>query len=179
MGVHPKHASDFGDYYFDRLSKLMDSPAVTALGEVGMDCSEGAKPFGIQKSTLRWVFAVLGSGNALCTAIPPYFVFVGKRMRSELLEGATPGASGTVRETGWSNSTVFRKSLEEHFMKYVQGRDPSEPLILLYNGHKSRFLWFNRLGKGAEIDFVCFATTHFTYPSTIRCWMFWSIPENI
>jgi hypothetical protein len=46
-------------------------------------------------------------------------------MRSELLEGATPGASGTVSETGWSNSTVFRKYLEEHFMKYVQGRDPS------------------------------------------------------
>ena len=36
----------------------MDSPPVTALGEVGMDCSEGAKPFGIQKSTLRWVLAL-------------------------------------------------------------------------------------------------------------------------
>ena len=58
VGVHPKHASDFGNYYFDRLSKLMDSPAVTALGEVGMDCSEGAKPFGIQKSTLRWVLVL-------------------------------------------------------------------------------------------------------------------------
>jgi predicted metal-dependent TIM-barrel fold hydrolase len=56
--VHPKHAGDFGDYYFDRLSRLMDSPAVTALGEVGMDCSEGAKPFAIQKSTLRWVLAL-------------------------------------------------------------------------------------------------------------------------
>ena len=44
-----------GDYYFDRLSKLLDSPAVTALGEVGIDCSEGAKHFGIQSSTLKWV----------------------------------------------------------------------------------------------------------------------------
>ena len=59
VGVHPKHTSDFGDYYFDCLSKLMDSPAVTALGEVGMDCSEGAKPFGIQKSTLRWVLVLV------------------------------------------------------------------------------------------------------------------------
>ena len=58
VGVHPKHASDFGDYYFDRMSKLMDSRAVTSLGEAGMDCSEGAKPFGIQKSTLRWVLAL-------------------------------------------------------------------------------------------------------------------------
>ena len=55
VGVHPKHALDFGYYYFDRLSKLLDSPAVTALGEVGIDCSEGAKPFGIQSSTLKWV----------------------------------------------------------------------------------------------------------------------------
>jgi Tat protein secretion system quality control protein TatD with DNase activity len=58
VGVHPKHAMDFGDYYFDRLSKLLDSPAVTALGEVGIDCSEGAKPFGIQRSTLKWVLAL-------------------------------------------------------------------------------------------------------------------------
>jgi Tat protein secretion system quality control protein TatD with DNase activity len=49
VGVHPKHAMDFGDYYFDRLTKLFDSPAVTALGEVGIDCSEGAKPFGIHR----------------------------------------------------------------------------------------------------------------------------------
>jgi TatD DNase family protein len=58
VGVHPKHAMDFGDYYFDRLSKLLDSPAVTALGEVGIDCSEEAKPFGIQQSTLKWVLAL-------------------------------------------------------------------------------------------------------------------------
>jgi Tat protein secretion system quality control protein TatD with DNase activity len=58
VGAHPKHAIDFGDYYFDRLSKLLDSPAVTALGEVGMDCSERAKPFRIQKSTLQWVLAL-------------------------------------------------------------------------------------------------------------------------
>jgi Tat protein secretion system quality control protein TatD with DNase activity len=58
VGVHPKHAMDFGDYYFDRLSKLLDSPAVTALGEVGIDCSEEAKLFGIQQSTLKWVLAL-------------------------------------------------------------------------------------------------------------------------
>jgi hypothetical protein len=25
VGVHPKHALDFGDFYFDRLSRLLDS----------------------------------------------------------------------------------------------------------------------------------------------------------
>jgi hypothetical protein len=28
------------------------------VGEVGIDCSEGAKPFGIQRSTLKWVLAL-------------------------------------------------------------------------------------------------------------------------
>jgi hypothetical protein len=183
VGVHPKHASDFGNYYFDRLSKLMDSPAVTALGEVGMDCSEGAKPFGIQKSTLRWVLAVLGSGNALGTAIPPYFVFVGKRMRSELLEGATPGASRTVRETGWSNSTVFRKYLEEHFMKYVQGRDPSEPLILLYDGHKSQ-VSLGLIDWAKELNLILFVlpphTSHILQPLDVGCFgPFQKIYDNL
>jgi hypothetical protein len=43
-------------------------------------------------SGMSGTVTVLGSGNALSPAIPPYFVFVGKRMRSELLEGATPFA---------------------------------------------------------------------------------------
>jgi Tat protein secretion system quality control protein TatD with DNase activity len=55
VGVHPKHAMDFGDYYFDRLSKLLDSPAVTALGRWGLTV---VKPFGIQQSTLKWVLAL-------------------------------------------------------------------------------------------------------------------------
>jgi hypothetical protein len=161
----------------------MDSPAVTALGEVGMDCSEGAKPFGIQKSTLRWVLAVLGSGNALGTAIPPYFVFVGKRMRSELLEGATPGASRTVRETGWSNSTVFRKYLEEHFMKYVQGRDPSEPLILLYDGHKSQ-VSLGLIDWAKELNLILFVlpphTSHILQPLDVGCFgPFQKIYDNL
>ena len=58
VGVHPKHASQFGDCYFDQLSRLVDSPAVTALGEIGLDCSEGAKPFAIQYSTLLWALSL-------------------------------------------------------------------------------------------------------------------------
>ena len=30
-------------------------------------------------------------------AVPPYFVFPGKRMRPDLLNGATPGADGTEK----------------------------------------------------------------------------------
>jgi len=58
VGVHPKHASQFDDYCHDRLSRLMDSPAVAALGEIGLDCSEGQPSFAIQLSTLRWALAL-------------------------------------------------------------------------------------------------------------------------
>ena len=58
VGVHPKHANTFGVCYFDQLSRLVDFPVVTALGEVGLDCSEGAKPFAVQYSTLLWVLAL-------------------------------------------------------------------------------------------------------------------------
>ena len=80
---------------------------------------------------------VLGAGNALGTCIPPFFVFPGKRMRSELLEGATAGASGTVSESGWSNGEIFRHYLQEHFLNYVQGRNETQPILLLYDGHRS------------------------------------------
>jgi hypothetical protein len=118
------------------------------------------------------IVTVLGSGNALGTAIPPYFVFVGKRMRSELLEGATPGVSGIVSETGWSNSTVFRKYLKEHFMKYVQGRDPSEPLLLLYDGHKSH-VSLGLIDWAKELNLILFVlpphTSHILQPLNVGC----------
>jgi hypothetical protein len=53
------------------------------------------------------IITILGRGNAIGTQIPPFFVFKGKRMRNELLEGASPGTKGTVTESGWSNSDVF------------------------------------------------------------------------
>ena len=134
-------------------------------------------------SGMSGTVTVLGSGNALGTAIPPYFVFVGKRMRSELLEGATPGASRTVRETGWSNSTVFRKYLEEHFMKYVQGRDPSEPLLLLYDSHKSH-VSLGLIDWAKELNLILFVlpphTSHILQPLDVGCFgPFQKIYDNL
>ena len=79
---------------------------------------------------------VLGCGSAAGVAIPPFFVFEGTRMRQELMEGKSPGADGTVSETGWSNTDVFMRYIEEHFLKYVPGREDN-PILLLLDGHKS------------------------------------------
>ncbi|XP_065941319.1 uncharacterized protein [Magallana gigas] len=79
---------------------------------------------------------ILGCGSASGVAIPPYFVFPGMRMRSELMEGSTPGAAGDVTESGWSNSVIFLQYLQSHFVHYVSG-GLDEPVLLLLDGHRS------------------------------------------
>ncbi|KAJ8299918.1 hypothetical protein KUTeg_021437 [Tegillarca granosa] len=62
---------------------------------------------------------VIGSGNAIGNQVPPYFIFSGQRMVSELLNGASVGVQGTVSETGWSNTDIFEMYLKEHSIKHL------------------------------------------------------------
>jgi hypothetical protein len=79
---------------------------------------------------------VLGCGNASGFAVPPYCVFKGKRMMDDLINGATPGAAGTVSETGWSNTKVFKRYLSDDFLHFIPGRN-DDPVLLLLGEHKS------------------------------------------
>jgi hypothetical protein len=58
-------------------------------------------------------------------------------MLPELMNGAIPGCDGTVSDTGYSNTHIFTSYVKEHFLKYVQSRDSSQPVLLLYDGHRS------------------------------------------
>ena len=58
-------------------------------------------------------------------------------MRPELLHGASAGTDGVVTESGWSNSVVFRRYVEHHLLKYLPERSPEDPVLVLYDGHKS------------------------------------------
>ncbi|XP_060564988.1 uncharacterized protein LOC132724184 [Ruditapes philippinarum] len=96
------------------------------------------------------IVTLIGAGSAAGQAIPPYLVFPGQRMRSELMIGASPGADGTVSETGWSNGSIFRYYLEHHFLKFVPGRNDKKILVIL-DGHKSHVSvglseWAHKLG---------------------------------
>ena len=81
----------------------------------------------------------VGCGNAAGASIPPYLVFPGKRMLPELLKDATPGCDGSVSSTGkgYSNTDIFSTYVKSHFFKYVQGRDPDQHVLLMYDGHRS------------------------------------------
>ena len=78
---------------------------------------------------------IIGASSASGSAVPAYFVFPGKRMNLDLLNGASAGVNGTVSDNGWSNLVVFHKYLTEHFINFVPGRD--HKVLLLLDGHKS------------------------------------------
>ena len=80
---------------------------------------------------------ILGCGNASGQAMPPFFIFTGNEMMPELLKNALPGTAGAVTETGLSNFEVFRKYLQEHFMKFLPQRQSDQYVLLLLDGHNS------------------------------------------
>ncbi|KAJ8306503.1 hypothetical protein KUTeg_017048 [Tegillarca granosa] len=49
---------------------------------------------------------VIGSGNALGTSLPPYYIFPGKKWNPNFLEGTPTGSNGECTESGWSNSAL-------------------------------------------------------------------------
>ena len=69
-------------------------------------------------------------------AVPPYFVFAGKRMIPDLMKGALPGAACSMDDSGWSNSDIFRRYLSDHFLKFVPART-DQHILLLLDSHKS------------------------------------------
>ncbi|KAJ8310462.1 hypothetical protein KUTeg_012327 [Tegillarca granosa] len=63
---------------------------------------------------------VIGSGNALGRSLPPYYIFPWKKWNPNFLEGTPTGSNGECTESGWSNSAVFKRFLQIHFLKYAQ-----------------------------------------------------------
>lgn len=80
---------------------------------------------------------LIGWANAIGYQVPPYFVFPGQRMIDSLLHGATPGVSGTVSKSGWSNTAIFEQYMQQHILPYLPGRDENNQVLVLYDGHRS------------------------------------------
>ena len=80
---------------------------------------------------------LIGCVNGAGQQVPPFFVFPGARMTDSLMEGATPGADGTVSESGWSNTQIFSEYMQNHLIKFLPQRSDDTPVLVLYDGHKS------------------------------------------
>ncbi|XP_052258629.1 uncharacterized protein LOC127863270 [Dreissena polymorpha] len=115
---------------------------------------------------------IIGAGSASGTAVPPFFVFPGKRMNSDLWKGASPGASGTMSESGWSNTQVFIKYLTKHFIQFMPGRCESKILLLL-DGHRSHvsLILAEWAKENGIILYVLLAhTSHLLQPLDVACY---------
>ncbi|XP_062615613.1 uncharacterized protein LOC134277310 [Saccostrea cucullata] len=142
------------DKYFQELEKiiskynLQDKPyCIYNVDEKGINfqhkppnvvSSKQSKPPGIVSENSP-TLTIIGAGNALGTQIPPYLIFLGARMNPDPLQNCSEGTAGTVSASGWSNTNIFQKYLSEHFMKYVQGLTNNQPVLLMYDGHKSHY----------------------------------------
>ncbi|XP_045199039.2 uncharacterized protein LOC123553374 [Mercenaria mercenaria] len=161
-------------------SNLMDRPeCIYNIDEKGVQ-TEHVPPYIVSghsrvpsiKSSRSSVTKIIGCGNAIGTQIPPYFVFIGQRMSDDLLAGTTPGSDGTMSPSGWSNSTVFLKYLQSHFIKYIQRADQHQPILIILDGHKSHINlpvleWAKR---NNVIIFVLPAhTSHVLQPLDVGC----------
>ncbi|XP_041369513.1 uncharacterized protein LOC121383507 [Gigantopelta aegis] len=138
--------------YFDSLEKILDkydlrnSPeSIYNIDEKGI--VENHKPPSIVASRSNVPVAVttsrsntttvLACGNALGVAIPPYFVFKGKRMREELLAGCTAGTAGTARERH-----IILFVLPAHTSHVLQPMDVGcfGPFERIYNGMRHTYI---------------------------------------
>ncbi|XP_053385176.1 uncharacterized protein LOC128550335 [Mercenaria mercenaria] len=123
-------------------------------------------------SASRTLVTVIGCGNALGYSVPPFFIFPGARMRPDLLEGGSAGTDGTVTESGWSNSTVFRRYIEHHLIKYLPERSVEDPVLVLYDGHKSH-INLNLIDWAKTQNLILFIlpahTSHVLQPLDVGC----------
>lgn len=94
----------------------------------------GSKPPSVT-SSIRTSVTILGFGNALDYQLH-YFEFFGERIRSKLLDGKTAWADWMAAVSGRSNAEVFTQYLHNHLIKYLPKHSTTEPVLLLYDGHK-------------------------------------------
>ena len=132
-------------------------------------CEKGSTPQAITSNRGKTV-TIIACGSASGNRLPPYYIFPGKRWIPDLLTGATPGAAGTVTESGWSNSLVFIEYLEKHFLAHVSTKE--HPVIILFDGHKSHVNL--TLSAWVEKNNVVFFvlpphTSHITQPLDVGC----------
>lgn len=128
--------------------ELLDKPhRLFCLDEVAIQYESGhpkARPIKALKSQLgsrteTTVVSLIGCGNALGNSLPPFLIYPGYRMDSDLLKGKYPGVQGTVTENGLTDYTTMKYYLEKHFIEYaLLGMKKTPPVMVLYDGTKSK-----------------------------------------
>ena len=181
------------DNYFSKLKVIIEKcgfdkepQLIYNVGEKGFSqchsppsvvCSGDAQPPAVTAGKSSTI-TVIGCGNATGAAVPPFIIFPGKRMLPKLLDGATPGTTGRMSDSGWSNSELFRDYPENHFLKHVL-INVDQKVLLLLDGHKSHASVGLSQWAMERDHHLRSPGSHKPHYSTFRCRLPWTTAKDI
>ncbi|XP_052252486.1 uncharacterized protein LOC127859281 isoform X2 [Dreissena polymorpha] len=128
---------------------LMDRPGrIFCIDEVAIQYESG-QPKARQIKSLKSSFpsrsettvvSLIGCGNALGNAVPPFLVYPGNKLDQDLLKGKYPGVQAVNTENGLTDYSTMKHYLEKHFIEHAMMgmRSRTPPLLVLYDGSKSK-----------------------------------------
>ncbi|XP_060608620.1 uncharacterized protein LOC132760626 [Ruditapes philippinarum] len=171
--------------YFKKLKNILDdndlinSPErIYNIDETGVStqhsppkivCGKNDKPQAITSPRSSNV-TIIGGANALGNHVPPFYIFPGKRFNSQFMEGAQPGADGTMSDSGWVNGEIFEDYVTRHLAKHCNLDSVSSDrpaTLILYDGHKSHLsLTLNEWARQRNVVLFVLPphTSHLTQP---------------
>lgn len=126
---------------------LMNKPdSIFIVDEVLIDLEKSPPSIYSWRNNMKWEkyqkginpsMTVVASGNASGARLPAFFIFPGKTVSSESIEDCSPGTGATCSDDGTTNCNVFQLYLENHFLKFIERKDNSEAILVLYDGFRS------------------------------------------
>lgn len=126
---------------------LMNKPdSIFIVDEVLIDLEKSPPSIYSWRNNMKWEkyqkginpsMTIVASGNASGARLPAFFIFPGKTVSSESIEDCSPGTGATCSDDGTTNCNVFQLYLENHFLKFIERKDNSEAILVLYDGFRS------------------------------------------
>ena len=168
------------DMYFDLLRSVYDEfefdkfpESIYNMDETGMPLTprppkivakKGKKKIRYRTSGQKSQITVIGCGNAIGQAIPPFIIFAAKQISPLWTVDEVNGSRYAVSDNGWVDQELFYFWLKEHFLPNAVSK---RPLLLLLDGHSSHFEP-NTIQFAKDNDIIIFClpphTTHECQP---------------
>jgi hypothetical protein len=137
--------------------------------------AKGEKAFVVTASRSATT-TVIAAGSALGETIPPYIIYKGQRLTSDLTTGCLPGTKFAVTPTGWSNSDTFHDFLTNHFIPLVK-----KPCLLLYDGHSTHITvkLIETARANSDTVYICSSCPHIQAISYSHWMLVYSAPSKL
>ena len=132
------------DNYFARLSDILSEHSIIPdriffVSSANISAEphtslSGKDPYEI-KSPVTVSF--VAAANALGKAIPPFYVFPGRKRNQKLMKDAQEGSDFDVTENGYTCESVLSNYIREHLAKHagIQRRADTPETLILYDGY--------------------------------------------